>query len=67
MYIYREWTPYYAECKDERFVRIDVCPRNETLGMTEVSENTFFQGFNVPRPLYLMLFCHSLDHGTAAW
>lgn len=61
VYIYREWTSYYAECKDKRFVRIGTCPTNKTLSMAEVSENTFFLGFNVPRPWYLMLFCHWLD------
>ena len=43
VYQYRNWSPYYAECKDQRLVGTGQCPTNQTLGVTEVSENnTFF-------------------------
>ena len=38
----REWSPYYAECKDQRLVGTGQCPTNRTLNVTEVSENSAF-------------------------
>ncbi|KAK7102889.1 hypothetical protein V1264_021047 [Littorina saxatilis] len=35
VFVGREWTPYYAICKDNRSLGFDVCPFNDTLKIPE--------------------------------
>ena len=42
VYQHRNWSTYYAECKDQRLVGTGQCPTNQTLGVVEVSEKNRF-------------------------